>query len=443
MSVSRRILTLALPAFAALVAQPLFVLADTAIVGCLGTTPLAGLSVGATVSSSLVGVCIFLAYGSTAAVARLIGAGRRPEAISTGVQAIWLALLLGVVLAVAGWSMAPLLASWLGASGEPHAHAVAYLRWSLPGMPGMLATLAATGTLRGLADGRTPMVLAIGAALLNLIGDLVLVLGVGMGIAGSGAATALAELVMGGLGCLIVLRGASRLGARRRPSMAGMRHSLSVGTPLLIRTLALRAALLLTPWVSARFGAVALAAHQVTSTLWSFLQYVLDALAIAGQTLIGQALGASRPDEARMLTRRMVSWSLGAGLILGAAVFVAREPLVTLFSPSQEVRQASAAALAVVGVTLVLASWVTLFDGILIGAGDGRYLARAGVVSLAVYAPPALAVAYLAPPGSAGLVWLWVVFTVGFMGARAATLWWRERTDAWLTLGEASPRSGR
>ncbi|WP_412054563.1 MATE family efflux transporter [Arachnia propionica] len=431
-SLNRRILELALPAFAALVAQPLFVMADTAIVGQLGTDPLAGLGVGSTLTLALVGVFVFLAYGSTATVARLVGANREKDAAESGVQAMWLALVLGAVTGLVSWGFAPQLAAWLGAGGTVHEQAVAYLHWSLPGLPGMFLVLAATGTLRGMADGRTPMVLAIGAAVLNLVGDVVLVFGLGMGIAGSGAATAFAETLMGLTAAGIVARG---VGAGWRPRLAGMRTSLLVGVPLLIRTLALRAALLLTTWTAARSGAVALAAHQVGFTIWSFLQYVLDALAIAGQTLIGQALGASRPGEARALSRRMTGWSLCAGLLLGGVTLFIRNLLAALFTPDPGVRDAVAAVLVVIGCTLVIASWVTLFDGVLIGAGDGPYLARASLITLAVYAPLALAVARFAPGGVPGLVWLWLAFTIGFMGARAATLWWRERSDAWLVTG--------
>ena len=434
-SLNRRILELALPAFAALVAQPLFVMADTAIVGQLGTDPLAGLGVGSTLTLALVGVFVFLAYGSTATVARLVGANREKDAAESGVQAMWLALVLGAVTGLVSWGFAPQLAAWLGAGGAVHEQAVAYLHWSLPGLPGMFLVLAATGTLRGMADGRTPMVLAIGAAVLNLVGDVVLVFGLGMGIAGSGAATAFAEPLMGLTAAGIGARGAAGVGAGWRPRLAGMRTSLLVGVPLLIRTLALRAALLLTTWTAARSGAVALAAHQVGFTIWSFLQYVLDALAIAGQTLIGQALGASRPGEARALSRRMTGWSLCAGLLLGGVTLFVRHPLAALFTPDPGVRDAVAAVLVVIGCTLVIASWVTLFDGVLIGAGDGPYLARASLITLAVYAPLALAVARFAPGGVPGLVWLWLAFTIGFMGARAATLWWRERSDAWLVTG--------
>ena len=412
---NRQILELALPAFAALVAQPLFVMADTAIVGQLGTEPLAGLGVGSTLTLAMVGAFIFLAYGSTATVARLMGAGRQQEAVESGIQAMWLAVVLGMGIGVVSWGFAPQLAAWLGASGAVLEQAIAYLRWSLPGLPGMFLVLAATGTLRGMADGRTPMLLAIGAAVLNLLGDVLLVFGFGMGIAGSGAATALAETLMG--------------------LAAGMRTSLLVGIPLLIRTLAFRAALLLTLWTAARYGEVALAAHQVGFTIWSFLQYVLDALAIAGQTLIGQALGASRPEEARALARRMTWWSLCAGVVLGVVTLLVRQPLAALFSPDRDVREAVAAVLVVVGCTLVIASWVTLFDGVLIGAGDGPYLAWASIITLVVYAPMILAVAWYAPAGIPGLTWLWLAFSLGFMGVRALTLWWRERSDAWLVAG--------
>ena len=392
-SLNRRILELALPAFAALVAQPLFVMADTAIVGQLGTVPLAGLGVGSTLTLALVGVFVFLAYGSTATVARLVGANREKDAAESGVQAMWLALVLGAAVGVVSWGFAPQLAAWLGADGAVHDQAVAYLRWSLPGLPGMFLVLAATGTLRGRADGRTPMILAIGAAILNLVGDIVLGFGLGMGIAGSGAATAFAETLMGLTAAGIVAHSAARVEVGLRPRLAGMRTSLLVGVPLLIRTLALRAARLLTTCTAAGSGAVALAAHQVGFTIWSFLQYVLDALAIAGQTLIGQALGASRPGEARALARRMTGWSLCAGLLLGIATLLIRDPLAALFTPDPEVRDAVAAVLVVIGCTLVIASWVTLFDGVLIGAGDGPYLARASLITLAVYAPLALTVA--------------------------------------------------
>ncbi|MGV8845264.1 MATE family efflux transporter [Tessaracoccus sp.] len=434
-SINRRILTLALPAFAALVAQPLFLLADTAIVARLGTEPLAGLGAGATVTSTIVGLMVFLAYGSTAVVARHLGAGQRTRALELGIQAMWLAVGLGVVLGVLAWLASPWLLTWLGATGEVHAHALSYARWSLPGLPGMLLVLAATGTLRGLADARTPMVLAISAAALNVVLDLVLVFGAGMGIGGSGAATAIAETAMGVAAAWVVRRGGRRAGASMSPTLSGMQSGLIVGGPLLMRTLTLRGALVLTTWVAAGKGAAALAAHQVTWNIWGFLNFALDAVGIAGQTLIGLALGAGAIHEVRALVRRMVWWSLGAGVVLGGATVVLRGPLASFFSPDADVRAGVTSTLLVIGCTLTIAAYVCLADGVLIGAGDGPYLARVGVLNLVVYVPLALAVSHWGPAGTPGLVWLWAAFSIGFMGVRAATLAWRQRGESWLTVG--------
>lgn len=434
-SINRRILALAVPAFAALVAQPLFLLADTAIVARLGTEPLAGLGAGATVTSTLVGLMVFLAYGSTAVVARLLGAGQRTKALELGIQAMWLAVGLGVVLGILTWLASPWLLTWLGATGEVHAQALSYARWSLPGLPGMLLVLAATGTLRGLSDARTPMVLAISAAAVNVVLDLVLVFGVGMGIGGSGAATAIAETGMGVTAAWVVRRGGRRAGASMAPTVTGMRSSLVVGGPLLLRTVTLRAALVLTTWVAAGKGAAALAAHQVTWNIWGFLNFALDAVGIAGQTLIGLALGAGAIAQVHALVRRMLWWSLGSGVALGGGVIIFRGPLASLFSPDAEVRGGVTSTLLVIGCTLTIAAYVCLADGVLIGAGDGPYLARVGVVNLLVYVPLAFVVARFAPDGTDGLVWLWAAFSIGFMGVRAATLGWRQRGDAWLATG--------
>ena len=197
MSLSRRILALAVPAFAALVAQPLMMLADTWIVGTLGTIPLAGHGIGSGLLTTVTGLMIFLAYGSTAVVARQIGAGQRSHGIGLGVQAMWLAGLIGLSAGAAVWATAPWLASALGAAGDIHTQAVTYLRWSIPGLPGMLVMLAATGTFRGLADARTPLALSIGSAVLNLVLNVALVFGAGMGIAGAALGTALAEVALG------------------------------------------------------------------------------------------------------------------------------------------------------------------------------------------------------------------------------------------------------
>ena len=252
MSLSRRVLALAVPAFAALLAHPLMLMADTWIVGRLGTLPLAGLGIGSGLLLTVVGLSIFLAYGSTAVVARHVGAGRRERGIELGVQAMWLGFVMGAALALVMWLLAPWLVEWMGAGPDVAEYAVAYLRWSLPGLPFMLVMLAATGTFRGLADARTPLVLSITVAVLNLGLNIAFVYGLRMGIAGAALSTAVAETVLGLAAAWLVARRAA--GVALAPSIDGMRHSLKVGFPLWLRTVTLRAALLLTTYVAAVQG---------------------------------------------------------------------------------------------------------------------------------------------------------------------------------------------
>lgn len=434
MSLTRRILSLAIPAFAALIAQPLMTLADTWIVGRLGTIPLAGLGIGAVVLTTMVGIMIFLAYGSTATVSRQVGAGNRKRALELGVQAMWLAFVLGLVLVLLTFLFAPWIATALGAEGGVHQQAVEYLKWAVPGMPGMLVMLAATGTFRGMADARTPLVLLVSAASLNFVLNLFFVYVVGMGIGGAGLGTAVAETTMGAAAVFLIARQSRSVGARLHPIPADMWLNLSVGFPLMLRTLALRVAILVTTYVATAQGPAALAAHHVVMQVWNFLANALDAIAIAGQTIIGTALGAANREEARESTRLMTRWAVGVGIVLGVIVLITRGPIAGFFSPDLVVRDHALWLFVIVAAGLPLAGYVFLLDGVLIGAGDGPYLAKAGVVALVLYTPLALA-ALLLPRGQLGLVGLWLAFAFGYMGARALTLWWRARTDDWMVEG--------
>jgi putative MATE family efflux protein len=431
---AREILTLAVPAFGALVAEPLFLLADSAIVGRLGTAPLAGLGVAAAVLATAVNLFVFLAYGTTASVARRLGAGDLRGAVVQGVDGMWLAAGLGVLVAAAGWPAAPWLAGLFRPSPEVAEQAVTYLRWSLPGLPGMLLVLAATGVLRGLQDTRTPLLVAVTGAVVNAGLNVLLVHGVRLGIAGSGLGTALTQLAMAVAVGAVVLRAARRLGTPLRPDRAGIRASGRAGVPLLVRTVALRAAILLTTWVAAAQGDAALAAHQVTTTVWYLLALALDALAIAAQALTGKALGAGDVAGARAATARMVRWGVVGGVGCAVVLLPLRGLIAPLFSADPAVRSALVGALLVVALLQPLSGFVFVLDGVLIGAGDGAYLAWAGVVQVVVYAPVALLVAAVAPGGRPGLIWLWTAFG-GYMLTRAAFLAARARGTSWQVTG--------
>lgn len=431
----REIIRLAVPALGALVAEPLFLLGDTFIVGRLGTHPLGGLGVASTALTTLVGICVFLAYGTTAAVARRLGAGDLRNALRQGIDGLWLAFGLGVALLLVGWPTAPWVVDVLGASPAVAPYAVTYLRISLFGLPAMLIVLAGTGVLRGLQDTRTTLVVAAVASAVNLALNAWLVLGLDLGIAGSAMGTVIAQYGSALAYLLVTLRGARRYGTAVLPDLAGVRDSARAGVALVVRTLTLRVVIVLATAVAARLGDAEVAAHQVAFVLWSLLALALDSIAIAGQAIIGRYLGASDAAGARRATRRMVEWGVGIGIALGVLVLAATPVLPAVFAPGPAVRTPLAAALVVVAVLQPLAGVVFALDGILIGAGDTRYLAYAGVVTMAAFVPAAWAV--LAAGG--GLVALWIA--LGFwMLARFATLAVRARGSAWLVTGAAVPR---
>ncbi len=431
----RQILALAVPALGALVAEPLFVLVDSAIVGHLGTDQLAGLSLASTLLVTVVGLCVFLAYATTAVVSRRIGAQDRRGAMQVGVDGLWLAVGLGGLLAALALVMAPWAVRALGADHTVAPYAVAYLRASAPGLPGMLLVLAATGALRGMQDTRTPLVVAACGAVVNAGANVLLVYGLDMGIAGSGLGTALTQLGMGAVLVAVVVRGARSAGASLRPAVAGVWAGVRTGLPLLVRTLSLRLAILLTVWVATGLGAVTLAGHQVVNSLWGLAAFALDALAIAAQALVGHALGAGDVAAVRALLRRTLTWGVAAGSVLGVVIAGSGWWLAALFTADPDVRASVAVALVVVGVLMPMAGWVFVLDGVLIGAGDGRFLAWAGMATLVVYVPVTLAVHAWAPAGTAGLAWLWLGFAGLFMAARALTTGLRARGTDWMVIG--------
>ncbi|MFP8960484.1 MATE family efflux transporter [Streptomyces nanhaiensis] len=427
----REIIALALPAFGALVAEPLFVMADSAIVGHLGTPQLAGLGVAATLLTTGVNVFVFLAYATTAAVARRVGAGDLPAAIRQGMDGIWLALLLGAVVVAAVLPTAPALVDLFGTSATAAPYAVTYLRISALGIPAMLVVLAATGVLRGLQDTRTPLYVAVGGFSVNVVLNFALVYGAGLGIAGSAWGTVIAQCAMAAVYLVVVVRGARRHGASLRPDAAGIRAGGRAGAPLLVRTLSLRAVLVLATAVAARLGDVEVAAHQITLTVWSLLAFALDAIAIAGQAIIGRYLGAGDAAGARAACRRMVQWGAASGVVLGLLVVAARPLLLPLFTTDTAVHDRLTPALLVVAVTSPIAGVVFVLDGVLMGAGDGPYLAWAALATLVVFAPAALAV----PALGGGLTALWWAVAGLMMGMRLVTLWLRARSGRWVVTG--------
>ena len=423
----REILRLALPTLAALVAEPLFLLVDTALVGHLGSVPLAGLGIASVVLQTAVGLLVFLAYATTPAVARLLGSGDRRAAVRAGVDGAWLSLAVGAALLVVGVVFAPAAVAAFGVAPDVSTAAVRYLAISAWGLPAMLFVLAATGLLRGLQDTRTPLVIVAVGFAANAALNALFIYGFGWGISGSAAGTVIAQVGMAVLFAVSVRREARATGARLRPGFAGVTLAAASGGWLLLRTASLRAAMLATVFAASRLGVTGLATLQVALAVFSLLAFVLDSLAIAGQAMVGHGLGAAQPDRVRLVTGRLVRFGVLGGLLIGVLVAAISPVFGQVFTSDEAVLRSLRPVLLVMAAGVPLAGFVFVLDGVLIGAGDGRYLALSGILTLSVYLPVLWWSTHLT-----GVLELWITFGLGYIGLRALALGLRVRGSRWL-----------
>lgn len=426
----RKIAAIALPALGTLAAEPLYLLVDTAIVGHLGTVELASLALAALLLGAVVNLLNFLAYGTTARVARLVGSGAQAAADRLGVQAVWLALGLGALVGLAALALAdPVMGVLAGDASQRVADGAArYLRISAIGLPCALIAVAAQGYLRGIADLRTALVIVICANVVNVALELLFVYGLDWGLDGSALGTVVAQLGMAAAFVLVIVR---RAGGIAPPQRAAIASLLQIGAPIMVRTGALLAAFLTAGAVLARVGPDSLAAHQVAFQLFILLALVLDALAIAAQVLVGQALGASDELAAIAIARRMCSWGLAAGTVLGLLLLLGSSVLPQLFSGDQAVLDRCAELWPLFALAMPVGAVVFALDGILLGAGDVRYLAAAMVIAaLCVFLPILLLTLHFGW-GVRGVWW----GIVALMAARLLTLGPRLLRGRWLRLG--------
>lgn len=433
--IDRSIANLAIPALGALVAEPLFLMVDSALVGHLGAAPLAGLAIASSVLGTVVGLMIFLAFSTTSLVARRRGAGNLAGAVQAGIDGIWLALALGVILGGGLWAFAAPLVEVFGVDREASDQALAYLSVSCLGIPAMLIVFAASGLLRGLQDTRTPLAVATVGFAVNGLLNWWFIYGLGWGIAGSAWGTVIAQWGMVALYLVVIARHARRAGASALPHRDGLSHAGRSGGWLFIRTAGLRAALLATVFAATSHGTDATAGYQLIITVFNSTAITLDALAIAAQALVGDALGASNAERARAVVRRSIFWGIICGAVLGLLVIASSPVLGRVFTSDPAVLELLPPALAILGLSLPLSGYVFVLDGVLTGAGDVRYLAWTSLVNLAVYLPVLWLIAVAAPPGPGALIALVAGFVIVFMLARATTLGLRARGGRWIVLG--------
>jgi putative MATE family efflux protein len=424
----REILKLALPALGALAAEPLYLLADTAMVGHLGTSELAALAIAGTLIAAAFTLFNFLTYGTTAQVARLHGAGEEVEAGRIAAQALWLSGGIGLVLVglLAGLAV-PLVAA-MGGEGHTGELAVLYLRIGSLGLPSALIALAGQGFLRGVSDLRKPLVIVVVANGANVVLNLLFIYGFGWGLAGSAWATVVAQLGMGLAFARELLRAPAD---SRRPSLARMRPLARIGGEIFVRTSALYGSFLVASAVLARIGEDALGAHQIAFQLFVFLALVLDAIAIAGQVMVGRSLGAGDAEEAYLAARRMIEWAVGVGALFAVVMLALIDVLPRAFSSDPAVIHQAKKIWPLFALMQPANGAVFALDGILIGAGDTRFLMWGMLAaSLGVYVPMALGSLAL----GLGIVGVWAGL-LGLIAVRLGTCGWRFAGRRWAVTG--------
>ncbi|WP_229069354.1 MATE family efflux transporter [Actinoplanes sp. DH11] len=423
----RRIAALALPALVVLAAEPLYVLVDTAVVGHLGPVELSAIAVGGTVMSVAAWFGTLMAYGTTGRAARRFGAGDRPAAVAEGVQASWLALGAGLLLALLGLVGAGPVANLLAGNEQTAEAAAGWMRIAAFGAPGLLLAAAGNGWMRGVQDTRRPLWIVLGANVLSAVLCPILVYPLGLGLTGSAIANVTAQSIGGALFLIALIRETRAL----RPVPSIILRQVVLGRDLLIRGAAFQACFLSATAVASRFGIAAVGAHQIGLQLWFFAALALDAVAIAAQSLVGAALGAGDTDQARDVARR-VTLAGGVSAVAFALLALAGAGVVPgWFTDDPAVLEQAAVVWPWFVALLPFAGVVYALDGVLIGAGDVAFLRTVTVLSALFGFLPAIWLAYALDLGLGG-VWAGLgLFTL----ARFVTLMWRWRSPRWVVVG--------
>ena len=417
-----------LPALGALAAEPLYLLVDTAIVGHLGTPELAALALAGTLLTGAFTIFNFLTYGTTAQVARYHGAGREREAGTLGAQALWLSVGIGVALFVLALVLARPAVELMGGEGRTADLAVTYLRIAAVGLPFALIALAGQGFLRGVSDLRTPLVIVVAANLANVVLELLFVYVFDWRLAGSAWGTVIAQA---GMGAAFAYRLLAWDATTRRPSRRLMQPLVRVGRHIFVRTASLYASFLVATAVAARIGEASLGAHLIAFQLFVFIALILDAIAIAGQVIVGRSLGAADVNTAREAGRRMIGWAVLAGAVFAVLLVAFVGVLPEAFTDDPAVIERAEAIWPLFALMEPIAGAVFALDGILIGAGDTRFLMWSmAFAALVVYAPIALASLAF----DWGLVGVWCGLCA-LMVARLTTLGVRFAGRAWVVTG--------
>ncbi len=432
----RRILGIAVPTLGVLVAEPIYLLFDMAVVGRLGALALAGLAVGGLILTQVSSQLTFLSYGTTARSSRRHGAGDERGAVAEGVQASWVAVGVGLSIVVVLQVFAGPIARALAGGADIADEALLWIRIASFGVPLILLTMAGNGWLRGVQKTREPLVyVVVGLAISGILCPTLVhgLLGAPrMELAGSAVANLVGQVVSAGLFVNALVRQRVSLA----PRWPVIRAQLVLSRDLIVRTLSFQLCSVSAVAVAARFGAASVAANQLVMQLWYFLALALDALAIAAQTLTGAALGAGDAPGAQQLARRVTLWSLVFSVVLAVVLAVGSGVIPQLFTDDAGVLDRMHVVWWIFIALLPVGGVVFALDGVLLGAGDAAYLRTTTMGSALLGFLPLIWLSLVLDWGIGG-IWCGLV---AFMVLRLIAVSARALSGRWARIGAEVPR---
>lgn len=412
---NRTIIFLSFPILLSLIAEPLTGLIDTSFVAQLGTIPLAGLGVGTAVLSSIFWVFGFLSIGTQTEVAQAYGKQETEKAIKAVSLAMAFGLIVSILFIILMLPGASAVSTLLGAKEAVRDQAALYIQVRLLGAPAVIITLVGFGALRGIQDMKTPLWIATGINIINLVLDYPFIFGSGFIPAMDVGGAALASSISQWIGAIWMLWEIKRkLGFTRDIHLSEGINLLKIGRDLFIRTGLLTLFLLVATRVATQIGDEAGAAHQIIRQVWFFSALVLEAFATTAQSLVGYFIGSQRNAYARRVARLTSIWSLGTGIILGLGM-LATTPFITEYIVPIQAVPIFTAAWIVASFSQPINSFAFITDGIHWGTKDYSFL-RNVMICATLVGLIGLSLIPINSPNAFTFVWITTVIWISIRG---------------------------
>ncbi|PSW19314.1 MATE family efflux transporter DinF [Photobacterium sanctipauli] len=377
-SLHRQVFALALPMVLSNITVPLLGLVDAAVIGHLDYAwYLGGVAVGGTMINVTFWLLGFLRMATTGLSAQAYGASDKDAQATVFIQGVALAWLLALILIVFHQPVSQLIFQFSSASDEVKHYAEQYFSIRIWGAPAALANFVIMGWLLGTQNAKLPMWLLIVTNVVNIVLDVLFVIGLGWKVQGAAAASVLAEYSGLLLGLWFVSRqwlaqalpsAKAKLGSVRH----GIGRLLKLNRDIFLRSLCLQLAFTFMTFQGATLGDNVVAANAVLMSFLMLVSYAMDGFAYAMEAMVGKAIGARNRDE---LGRTMVGttfWSLMISLVITFAFGVFGRDIIALISDIPTVQQEAAIYLPWLAAVPLVSMWCFLLDGIFIGATRGR-----------------------------------------------------------------------